>query len=146
MFYDKNERKIVANCFMAKKRRIAAVKSVLSNIRNMIEGLQKGYRYKMKLVYSHFPINLAVSDDKTHLEIRNFLGEKLIRYVDMKPGCKVDVTGEKDELKVEGNDLENVTLSCSAIHDACKVHMFDIRKFLDGIYICGNEHIGLTFF
>lgn len=141
MFYDKESRTVTANCFMAKKKKIATVRSVLSNIKNMIEGLEKGYRYRMKLVYSHFPINLSVSDDKTHLEIRNFLGEKLIRYVDMKAGCKIDVTGEKDELKVEGNDLEMVTLSCSAIHDSCKVREKDIRKFLDGIYICGNEHV-----
>ena len=40
----------------------------------------------MRSVYAHFPININVSEANTVVEIRNFLGEKIIRNVKMQPG------------------------------------------------------------
>ena len=40
----------------------------------------------MRSVYAHFPINIGVSEENTLVEIRNFLGEKIIRNVRMQPG------------------------------------------------------------
>jgi hypothetical protein len=37
----------------------------------------QGYRYKMRLVYSHFPINVSIEKAGKQLAIRNFLGEKV---------------------------------------------------------------------
>ena len=48
----------------------------------------------MKLVYAHFPVNVSTTPDKKVLEIRNFLGEKVVRRVPMKEGCTVDKTGD----------------------------------------------------
>merc|ERR1711998_352478 len=48
------------------------------------------------------------TDGGKSLEIRNFLGEKVIRRVPMKEGVKVDKTGNKDEIALEGNSIENV--------------------------------------
>ena len=44
--------------------------------------MTKGYEYKMKLVYAHFPINVdcqktAGSKIKNRIEIRNYLGQKV---------------------------------------------------------------------
>ena len=52
----------------------------------MIKGVTKGFEYKMRLVYAHFPINANITDDGTNIEIRNFLGEKRVRIVKMLPG------------------------------------------------------------
>lgn len=52
---------------------------------NMIKGVTKGYEYKMRLVYAHFPINVNIEEAK-RIEIRNFLGEKRVRAVTMLPG------------------------------------------------------------
>jgi len=42
-----------------------------------------------------------------------FSGEKIIRKINMLPGVKISRREEmKDELIVEGNDLNNVSLSC----------------------------------
>lgn len=65
----------------------------------------------MKAVYAHFPININTFDDKKRVEIRNFLGEKHIRVVRMLDGVTCEHTGTKDEIKLEGNDLEKVSLS-----------------------------------
>lgn len=55
-------------------------------VQNMIKGVTKGFEYKMRLVYAHFPINANITDDGTNIEIRNFLGEKRVRIVKMLPG------------------------------------------------------------
>lgn len=65
----------------------------------------------MRAAYAHFPINCVTSENNTLLEIRNFLGEKYIRRVKMAPGVKVSNSKQKDELIIEGNDIENVSRS-----------------------------------
>ena len=71
----------------------------------------KGYRLKMRAVYAHFPINLVLSEEGTVVEVRNFLGEKYTRTVRLRNGVKASTTKVKDEVVVEGNDLELVTQS-----------------------------------
>lgn len=50
----------------------------LSHVENLITGFTKGYRYKMIFVYAHFPINASISSGGKGIEIRNFLGEKVL--------------------------------------------------------------------
>jgi large subunit ribosomal protein L9e len=72
----------------------------------------QGFRYKMRAVYAHFPINCAITENNTSIDVRNFLGEKHVRNVRMGPGVTVTNSADmKDELIVEGNSLERV--SCS---------------------------------
>jgi large subunit ribosomal protein L9e len=66
----------------------------------------------MRSVYAHFPINTVVTESGQSVEIRNFLGEKFVRRVKMQPGVKVSSsTKQKDELILEGNDVELVSRS-----------------------------------
>ena len=53
---------------------------------NLIKGVTKGFEYKMRLVYAHFPINANIEENGKLIEIRNFLGEKRVRIVRMLPG------------------------------------------------------------
>ena len=74
--------------------------------------LIQGYRYKMRSVYAHFPINCNITDEGRKIEIRNFLGEKFVRKVDMRGGVTVTASPkQKDELIIDGNDIELVSLS-----------------------------------
>ncbi|MED6221427.1 hypothetical protein PIB30_054540 [Stylosanthes scabra] len=51
------------------------------------------------------------------IEIRNFLGEKKVRKVDMLEGFSVVISEKvKDELILDGNDIEHVSLSCAVIN------------------------------
>merc|ERR1712080_204775 len=89
--------------WFGKKKQIAAVRSVCSHIKNMFKGLTLGYQYKMSAVYAHFPINCAITEGGTLIEVRNFLGEKFIRKVRMHPGVTVENSkNQKDELIVQG--------------------------------------------
>jgi large subunit ribosomal protein L9e len=56
-------------------------------LQNLITGVTKGYEYKMRLVYAHFPININIEDAGKTIEIRNFLGEKRVRIVKMLAGA-----------------------------------------------------------
>ena len=58
----------------ASYREAAAVTTFKSLISNMFIGVTEGFRYKMRLVYNHFPINILVAKDKKSLDIVNFLG------------------------------------------------------------------------
>jgi large subunit ribosomal protein L9e len=89
----------------------------------------------MRFVYAHFPINVNIPDDKKSIEIRNFLGEKLTRKVELLPGVTVNHTDQKDEIVLTGNDIQNVSQSAANIQQSTLVKNKDIRKFLDGIYV-----------
>ncbi|CAJ0933956.1 unnamed protein product, partial [Mesorhabditis belari] len=44
------------------RKELAAIRTVYSHIQNMIKGVTKGYRYKMRSVCAHFPINIALQE------------------------------------------------------------------------------------
>ena len=52
----------------------------------------------MRAVYAHFPINCAISEGGTLVEVRNFLGEKYTRRVRMHEGVKCENSKSKYEL------------------------------------------------
>lgn len=118
-----------------KKKRCAVVKTIAGHISNLFIGVLKGYRYKMKLVYAHFPINTTLFDDGSRIEIRNYIGQKDTRRIRMLKNVKIVESGMKDELWIEGNDIEDVSHCASKIWQSCRVTDKDIRKFLDGVYV-----------
>lgn len=132
---------IVVESWLGNRKKNSLVRTICSHIENLITGVIKGYRYVMKFVYSHFPVNVNISADKKTIEIRNFLGDKNIRVVKMIGAVQVELTGNKDEIAISGNDLESVSQSAAKIHMVTKVKHKDIRKFLDGIYVSEKKHI-----
>ncbi|KAE9554571.1 hypothetical protein FO519_002210 [Halicephalobus sp. NKZ332] len=117
-------------------KELATIHTICSHIKNLIKGVTLGFRYKMRSVYAHFPINIAIQDKGSLVEIRNFLGEKIVRRVQLPEGViSYMSTKQKDELIVEGNDLELVSQYAARIQQSTTVKNKDIRKFLDGIYV-----------
>ncbi|GAA5952651.1 hypothetical protein JCM3765_002233 [Sporobolomyces pararoseus] len=118
------------------RKHVACLRTIRSQIENMIQGVRFGFAYKMRLVYAHFPINVIISDDKQSVEIRNFLGEKRVRNVKMLEGVTIEESkAQKDEIIIKGNDVDLVSQSAADIHGQTLVRNKDIRKFLDGIYV-----------
>ena len=104
----------------------------------MITGVTKGYKYKMRFCYAHFPINVSNTqvNGKEVVEIRNFLGEKKVRRVELLEGVQYVRTADvKDQIEISGIDIAKVSLSCAQIQQSTTVKNKDIRKFLDGIYV-----------
>ncbi|ENN80387.1 60S ribosomal protein L9 [Dendroctonus ponderosae] len=131
-----NPRVLKVEKWFGTKKELAAVRTVCSHVENMLKGVTKGYQYKMRAVYAHFPINCVTTESDSVIEIRNFLGEKYIRRVKMAPGVTVkNSKAQKDELIIEGNSLEDVSRSAALIQQSTTVKDKDIRKFLDGLYV-----------
>jgi len=134
--------KVTLAVWQGGRKHVACLRTIKSLISNMITGVTKGFQYKMRAVYAHFPINCIIQESGTKVEIRNFLGEKTVRHVDMLNGVTVaESTAQKDELIIEGNDIDMVSQSAASIHGSCLVRNKDIRKFLDGIYVSAKGTI-----
>lgn len=118
-----------------RREKMALVGTIAAHIRNMITGVTKGYTYRLKIVYAHFPINVRVKDG--YVVIENFLGERSPRYAKIVGNVKVTV--EQDDVVVKGIDVEEVGQTAANIEATARVKGKDARVFLDGIYIYRKE-------
>uniref|UniRef100_A0AC11DY70 Uncharacterized protein n=1 Tax=Ovis aries TaxID=9940 RepID=A0AC11DY70_SHEEP len=117
----KKKKRLRVDKWWGNRKELATVRTICSHMRS---------------VYAHFPINVVIQENGSLVEIRNFWGEKYIRRVRMRPGVACSVSqAQKDELILEGNDIELVSNSAALIQQATTVKNKDIRKFLDGIYV-----------
>eukprot|EP00796_Vickermania_ingenoplastis_P010044 gene10044-7019_t len=141
---DSVKRQFMAIRWFGTKIPIATLNTALAHVKNMITGVTKGFRFKVRCAYAHFPINVSVEGQK--VEIRNFLGEKRVRRLDVPASVKVSQTDPskvKDEIVFDGSDLEEVSRQAALMHQLCLVRNKDIRKFLDGIYVQTKTNIVL---
>nr|GEX21321.1 ribosomal protein L6 [Tanacetum cinerariifolium] len=113
---EEGKKKLKVDAWFGSRKTTAAIRTALSHVNNLIIGVTQGFR--------------------------NFLGEKKVRKVDLLEGVTV-VRSEKvkDELVLDGNDIELVSRSCALINQKCHVKNKDIRKFLDGIYVSDKAKI-----
>jgi len=121
-----------------RKREAALVGTVCSHIQNMITGVTKGFTYKLKVVFSHFPISVKVGEGTVIIE--NFTGERSPRVAKIMGDTKVVVKDE--DLIVQGTNIEDVSQTAANIQNATKVKRKDPRVFLDGIYVY-EQHEGI---
>ncbi len=125
--------RIVVEAYFANRRLRALTGTVAAHLRNIIEGVAEGYRYKLKVIAMHFPITVRVDEGRRIVVVKNFLGEKSDRVARIVGDAKVRVEG--DDIIVEGVDLESVSQTAANIELATKVVDRDRRAFIDGIYI-----------
>ena len=102
-----------------------------AHTKNMCRGVASGFEYRMKVVYSHFPIQLKLQGNR--LEINNFLGEKKSRYATIVNGVTAKIGN--DEIVLSGIDKELLGNTSANIEHATKIRNRDPRVFQDGIYI-----------
>jgi len=114
-----------------RKKESAMVGTLESHIKNMITGVTKGYTYKLKIVFSHFPITVKVQDRAVMVE--NFTGERRPRKAKILGEVKVKL--EPDDIIVQGAALEDVSQTAANIEMMTRVTNKDPRVFLDGIYV-----------
>ena len=132
----KGVRSVTVSMWHGKYKLKAQVKTAASCINSMFNGVTKGFRYKMRIVHTHFPMKCEVTGNKKAATFKNFLGEKQDKTVHMKDGVTIRNCDEvKDQILIEGIDVDNVALSCALINQCVKTGKKDIRKFLDGIYV-----------
>lgn len=106
-----------------------------SHAKNMIKGCHEGYTYKLKVCSGHFP--MAVSVKGVTFEIKNFIGEKVPRTIQLKKGADVKVEG--DIITVTGHDKELVSQAAADIEQLSRRPGYDTRVFQDGIFIIEKD-------
>ncbi len=124
--------KIIVSSVKKRRDYYAVAKAVVKHIKNLIEGVQKNYVYKLKIVYSHFPIQVKVEKDKVRID--NFIGERFPRFAKIV-GSNTKVIVEGDDIIVEGPCKEAVGQTAGNIENSTKIKYKDPRVFLDGVYI-----------
>ena len=118
---------VVVSTTSDKKRFLAMSGTREALAKSMIQGVVDGYEYRMKVVYSHFPIQLKLQGNR--LEINNFLGEKQPRVAKI---LEVSPSNRERQVILTGIDRRRwarpQTSNRDQDHEA-------IRVFQDGIYI-----------
>ncbi len=122
---------VVVSTQESRKKIVALCGTYAAHIRNMCQSVKEGVTYRMKVVYSHFPIQVKTVGNR--LEISNFLGEKYPRYARIEEGVKVAVAS--DTITLTGIDREKVGSTASNIERATKIRKRDPRVFQDGIFL-----------
>ncbi|MBT7903553.1 50S ribosomal protein L6 [Candidatus Woesearchaeota archaeon] len=116
----------------ASKREKTLMNTYIAHIKNMIKGVTHGHLYKMKICSGHFPMTAAVSGK--NFVVKNFLGEKNPRKMQIKDGAKVKVEG--DQVIIESTNKEISGQVAADIELLTRVgNRRDIRIFQDGIFI-----------
>jgi large subunit ribosomal protein L6 len=114
-----------------RKKEASLVGTIHSHIQNMITGVRRGFSYKLKIVFSHFPISVKIKDNAILIE--NFTGERRPRKVKIMGNAQVEIQSE--DIIVQGINVEDVSQTAANIEQATKVRRKDPRVFLDGIYV-----------
>ncbi|EAW92929.1 ribosomal protein L9, isoform CRA_c [Homo sapiens] len=97
----------------------------------------KGPRGTLRRDFNHINVELSLlGKKKKRLRVDKWWGNRkeLATVRTICVACSVS-QAQKDELILEGNDIELVSNSAALIQQATTVKNKDIRKFLDGIYV-----------
>ncbi len=128
--------KVTIKPYGTRKRDLAVTNTARSIITGMIKGVEKGYTYKLKIIFAHFPISVKVRGKEVHVE--NFFGERSARVSRIiGDATKVSVVGE--DVVIQGPSLEDVSQTAANIEQSTKIKGKDQRVFLDGLYIYSKE-------
>nr|XP_010955203.2 60S ribosomal protein L9-like [Camelus bactrianus] len=85
-FLGKKKKRLRADKWWGNRKELATVGAICSHVQNTISGVTLGFRYKRRSVCAHFPVHIIILENGSLVEIRNFLGEKYMHRVQVRPG------------------------------------------------------------
>ncbi len=129
--------KVVIETDTDRRKPLATLGTFESQVDNAVHGVTEGFEYEMKVLYSHFPMQVEVKGDT--VEVRNFLGEKHPRETKVLGDTEVEVSEE--ELVVRGPDRDHVGQTAANIEQVTYMNDKDVRVFQDGIYITAKPEV-----
>lgn len=109
--------------------------SLTAHIKNMVKGSLHGHIYTLKICSGHFPMNVSIAGNK--LVVKNFLGEKVPRVLQLKNGAEVKVEG--DLIHVTSASKEIAGQVAADIEQLTRRPGYDTRIFQDGCYIISKD-------
>ncbi len=132
---ENKEGKITVSSELERRDVKSLVGTIAAHIRNMIKGVTEGFVYKLKIIYSHFPITAKMEGEKIY--IQNFLGEKAPRLTKIVGKTTVEIKGQ--EITVTGINKEDVGQTAANLEQITRISGYDRRTFMDGIYIVSKS-------
>ena len=117
-----------------RKSQKAMIGTIGGHVSNMIKGVTEGYEYRLKIIYSHFPIDVKLKGNI--VEITNMYGEKARRQAKILDGVKAKI--KEEDIIITGINKEACGQTAANIENATRLRgkrKKDQRIFQDGIYI-----------
>lgn len=105
----------------------------VGHVKNMIEGLTKGFEYELEICNVHFPMTVDFDKAKKMISINNLLGERVPRT--LKISDKVEIEINPPKIIVKSYDIEDAGQTAANLEIVSKVKNRDRNKFQDGIFI-----------
>ena len=130
VFEIKDGKIIVGNKKSTKKEK-KMINTNIAHIKNMIRGVKEGFEYKLKSVFSHFPFTIEIKDNTAI--IKNFLGEKVPRKVNLPKGVEIKINGQ--DIIINSIDKELAGQAAANLETITKIKNRDRRIFQDGIFM-----------
>jgi len=127
--------KIVLESAKATKENKKMLGSLVAHIKNMIMGGLQNHTYILKICSGHFPMTVSVTDNKLH--VKNFLGEKVPRVLELKKGATVKI--DSSLINVTSPSKEIAGQVAADIEQLTRRPGYDSRIFQDGIYIISKD-------
>jgi len=128
-------KKITLSTSKNRKKQRALANTERGNVLNMIRGVTEKITYKLRILYSHFPMSVKLQGKE--LLIDNFLGEKYPRKAAILDGAQLEVKGQ--DVIITGIDKNVVAQTAANIEQATRIKRLDPRVFQDGIYLVEKD-------
>ena len=127
--------KVLLESHKGTKKDKKIIGSLVAHIKNMIRGSLQNHAYILKICSGHFPMNVSVSGSK--FIVKNFLGEKVPRVLQLKEGANVKVEGELVHVVSVSKEIAGQV--SADIEQLTRRPGYDTRIFQDGVYIINKD-------
>jgi len=135
LIFEKKGDKIILGNKSSTKKEKKMINTIVAHIKNMIQGVQKKFEYKLKVCFKHFPMTVEIQENEAI--IKNFLGEKIPRKVKILDGVEVKL--DKEIITVTSSNKELAGQTSANFEKATKIPLKDRRIFQDGIFIINKN-------
>ena len=125
--------KVVLTAKRDKRNEKRLLGTIAGHIKNMIDGLNTPFEYELEICNVHFPMTVTYDKAKSQFIIKNLLGEKCPRVVQVVKNIEVEV--KAPNIKIKSYDIEAAGNAASKLERGALIKYRDRNKFQDGIFI-----------
>ena len=133
---------INVKCWHCNRQKLQLIQTIASHLRNYMKGVTVGFKYILRSVFRHFPIQISINKEGKEIKVLSFLGSKEERTYPVR-GSSIAIPGEvKDTIVIQGINLNDVSQTAASVSsDSLKRKKHDERIFVDGIYVLDRASI-----